>query len=183
VIHINRYIAPLQGDKEKVKTDLAVITSTSEHLSTKVEQRLQWRRDKVRELSVKGHNQRQIATTLKVGLASVNEDLLYLRRQAKENISRYIEEYLPAEYESCLDGLNDILQEAWTLSTDVDSDKRERMQALSLAKECYAMKLDLLSSATVVDRAVKFVDRNRIIMTQKKKPAINDIAESIEDSR
>jgi hypothetical protein len=32
-------------------------------LSTKVEQRLQWRRDKVRELSVKGYNQRQIATT------------------------------------------------------------------------------------------------------------------------
>jgi len=44
-------------------------------LSTKVEQRLQWRRDKVRELSVKGYNQRQIASTLKIGLASVNEDM------------------------------------------------------------------------------------------------------------
>jgi hypothetical protein len=53
-----------------------------------------------------------------------------------------------------LDGLNAILQEAWNMSTDSDSDKRERMQALSLAKECYAMKLDLLSSATVVDRAI-----------------------------
>jgi len=47
------------------------------------------------------------------------------------------------------------------MSIDAESDKRERMQALSLAKECYAMKLDLLSSATVVDRAIKFVDRNR----------------------
>jgi hypothetical protein len=81
--------------------------------------------------------------------------------KAKEEISKYIEEYLPAEYENCLDGLNDILKEAWTLSTDADSDKRERMQALNLAKECYAMKLDLRSSATVVDRTVKFVDRNR----------------------
>jgi hypothetical protein len=35
------------------------------------------------------------------------------------------------------------------------------MQALTLAKECYAMKLELLSSATVVDRAVRFVDRRR----------------------
>ena len=48
-----------------------------EHLSTRIEQRLQWRRDKVRELSVKGHNQRQIASILRVGLGSVNEDLQY----------------------------------------------------------------------------------------------------------
>ena len=128
-------------------------------MSTRVEQRLQWRRDKVRELSVKGHNQRQIAAILKIGLASVNEDLQYLRNKAKTNIAKYIDEYLPAEYENCLDGLNNILTEAWNMSADEESDKRERMQALALAKECYAMKLDLLSSATVVDRAVQFVDR------------------------
>jgi hypothetical protein len=28
-------------------------------------------------------------------------------------------------------------------------DKREKIQALSLAKECYSMKLDLLTNATV----------------------------------
>jgi hypothetical protein len=128
-------------------------------LSTKVEQRLQWRRDKVRELSVKGYTQRQIASILKVNLTSVNEDLQYLRQQSKQNISRYIDEYLPAEYENCLDGLNNILTEAWQMS--LSGEKRERMQALTLAKECYAMKLDLLSSATVIDRAVKFVDNHR----------------------
>lgn len=43
----------------------------------------------------------------------------------------------------------------------LDGEKRERVQALSLAKECYSMKLDLLSSATVIDRAVKFVENHR----------------------
>ena len=155
-------------------------------MSTKVEQRLQWRRDKVRELSVKGHNQRQIASILKVGLASVNEDLQYLRQQAKQNITKYIDECLPAEYENCLEGLNNIMTEAWQMS--LDGDKRERMQALSLAKECYAMKIDLLSDATVVDRAVKFVDRHkdsgRGFIPQNGKVAIdNDTAESIQDIR
>ncbi len=70
--------------------------------------------------------------------------------QTKASISKYIEEYLPAEYENCLDGLNDILQEGWAISTSADSDNKERMQALSLAKECYTMKLGLLSSAPVV---------------------------------
>jgi hypothetical protein len=36
-------------------------------------------------------------------------------------------------------------------------DKREKMQALSLAKDCYSMKLDLLTNATVVDDAIRFV--------------------------
>jgi hypothetical protein len=44
----------------------------------------------------------------------------------------------------------------------------ERILALSLAKEYYAMNLDLLSSATVIDRAVKFVDRNRGLIPQNK---------------
>ena len=74
-----------------------IIIVEVEHLSTRIEQRLQWRRDKVRELSVKGHNQRQMASILRVGVGSVNEDLQYLRRQAKQNISKYIDEYLPTE--------------------------------------------------------------------------------------
>jgi hypothetical protein len=128
----------------------------------------------VRELSVKGHNQRQIASILKVCLASVNEDLQYLRQQAKQNITQYINEYLPAEYENCLDGLNNILTEAWQMS--LEGEMKERMQALSLAKECYAMKLDLLSSATVIDRAVKFVERNRGFIHQSKELVIDDSA-------
>ena len=81
-------------------------------MSTKVEQRLQWRRDKVRELSVKGYSQRHITTILKVGLASVNEDLQYITARARDHIRYNIDEYLPAEYENCLDGLNNILTEA-----------------------------------------------------------------------
>jgi hypothetical protein len=38
---------------------------------------------------------------------------------------------------------------------------REKIQALSLAKECYSMKLDLLTNATVVDDAIRFVSSNQ----------------------
>jgi hypothetical protein len=37
---------------------------------------------------------------------------------------------------------------------------REKIQALSLARECYSMKLDLLTNATVVNDAMKFVSSN-----------------------
>jgi hypothetical protein len=35
--------------------------------------------------------------------------------------------------------------------------KREKIHALSLAKECYSMKLDLLTNATVVGDAMRFL--------------------------
>jgi hypothetical protein len=64
-----------------------------------------------------------------------------LRQCAKQNIKRYINERLPEEYEKCLLGLTAILREAWNTANNTE-DKREKIQALSLAKECYSMKLD-----------------------------------------
>jgi hypothetical protein len=120
------------------------------------QQSIQWRRDKVQELSSQGNSQREISKILQVGIGTINRDLTYLRQQAKHNIRRYIDERLPEEYEKCLVGLTAILREAWSTSQQTE-DRREKIQALSLAKECYSMKLDLLTNATVVDDAIRFV--------------------------
>src|SRR4051812_43367150 len=100
-----------------------------------------------------------MASILQVSIGTVNGDLSYLRQQAKSNIRRYIDERLPEEYEKCLVGLTAILREAWNNSQQTE-DKREKIQALSLAKECYSMKLDLLTNATVVNDAIRFVSES-----------------------
>jgi hypothetical protein len=117
------------------------------------------RRSKVAELDSKGHSQPEMASILQVSIGTVNKDLSYLRQQAKSNIKRYIDERLPEEYEKCLVGLTAILREAWNTSQQTE-DRREKIQALSLAKECYSMKLDLLTNATVVDDAIRFVSES-----------------------
>jgi hypothetical protein len=100
-----------------------------------------------------------MASILQVSIGTVNGDLSYLRQQAKSNIRRYIHERLPEEYEKCLVGLTAILREAWNTSQQAE-DRREKIQALSLAKDCYSMKLDLLTNATVVDDAIRFVSES-----------------------
>ena len=151
-----------------------------EHLSSAMEQQnqLQWRRDKVQELCSKGYSQREISQTLQVGLATVNRDISYLRNQAKSNIKRYIDERLPEEYEKCLIGLTAITKEAWNTAANTE-DKREKIQALSLAKDCYSMKMDLLTNATVVDDAIRFVyDRSK----EKLKSSSRDSNEGNKES-
>jgi hypothetical protein len=56
--------------------------------------------------------------------------------------------------------LNAITKEAWTTAQNTE-DKREKIQALSLAKDCYSMKMNLLTNATVVDDAIRFVSERQ----------------------
>jgi len=137
------------------------LSSDMEHHQNQEQQQIQWRRDKVQELCSKGYSQREISQILQVGLATVNRDLSYLRSQAKASFKKYIDERLPEEYEKCLVGLTAITREAWNTAANTE-DKREKIQALSLAKACYSMKLELLTNATVVDDAIKFVSQKSI---------------------
>lgn len=148
------------------------------------QQQIAWRRDMVLDLSSKGLTEREIAKTLNISQTTIHRDIDILRQQARQNISSYIDEQLPTEYQKCLVGITAIMKESWKTAETAESEgnRRDKLQALALAKECYAMKLDLLSSATVIDRAIKFVDRNKGLMPQKTELVIDDTAEPIKNT-
>jgi len=120
-------------------------------------ERVQWRRNKVMELSSQGNSQPEISKILQVGLGTVNRDLSYLRQQSRANIQRYNEQ-LPHEYEKCLMALTEILKESFDISHEPEIERKEKLQALSLIKEVISTKLELLTNCTVVDDVVKFID-------------------------
>jgi hypothetical protein len=110
---------------------------------------------------------------LQVDRSIICRDLSYLRQQSKQKIRTYIDETLPEEYEKCLVGVNFILREACNIAQQAETNKKEKIQALSLAKECYSMKLELLTNATVVDDAMRFVsehhsNNNKRVMSEKE---------------
>ena len=86
--------------------------------------------------------------------------------------------------------INAITKEAWNTATDAE-DKREKLQALSLAKECYSMKLDLLTNATVVDDAIRFVsskskenlNSNEGDKEESKEPAYGEDEDQLEEEQ
>ena len=113
-------------------------------MTIKVERsQIEWRRSKVAQLDSQGHSQPEIAIILQVSIGTVNRDLSILKQQAKDNIKKYIDERLPEEYEKCLVGLTAITKEAWNTAHNTE-DKREKIHALSLAKECYSMNPSLI---------------------------------------
>jgi len=122
---------------------------------------MEWRRNQVLELSSKGLTQSDIARTLQVNVSTICRDIYFLTQQSKENIRKYIDERLPAEYERCLVGLTSILKEAWITAAKTE-DKREKLQALSLAKECCPCLLVCILSASSgsIDKDICFSQFN-----------------------
>jgi predicted transcriptional regulator len=120
---------------------------TSVKMNQNKDSSIGWRRSKVQELLVKGYNHYEIASILQVSRPTITRDVRYLSECAKQNVKKYIEERLPEEYEKCFVGLTVITKEAWNTSQQTE-DKRKKILALSLAKECYSMKLDLLTNVT-----------------------------------
>ena len=93
------------------------------------------------------------------------------------NICRNIEE--PSGVKSCLIGLNAILSKTWDITNNPHTSERDRLQAISISIQAYNMKIDLLSNATVVERAVHFVDKG--LTQQNEELAIDGTAEPIEN--
>jgi hypothetical protein len=143
-------------------------------------QTLEWRRSKVLELSSEGRSQSEISRILQVSVATINTDMQYLKQEAKEKIRRYIDDQLPFEYHKCLVGLDAIVCKMSDIVNNEESDSRDVLQATSVKMQAYAMKIDLLSNATVIDRAINFVDRNRGLMTQNKEVTIDNSSVSHE---
>jgi hypothetical protein len=99
---------------------------------------------------------------LQVSKSTIGEDVIFLRQEAKQNISNYINDRLPYEFEQCVVGISKILRHVLKITDDDTINTREKMKALSLAKDCYAVKLNLLGNAGVINSAM----RNRYTVTE-----------------
>jgi hypothetical protein len=138
---------------------------------------VEWRREKVLLLVSQGYSQRDIAGQIKVSVGTVNKDLSYLREQARENIKKYVDEKIPEEYEKCLTGLNSILRESWSMSNTA-VDKREKIEALKLARDCYSMRLDLLTNSNVINDSIRFIEKSK----NNEKENLSNKKENIDQS-
>jgi hypothetical protein len=124
---------------------------------------LQCRRDKVIELYSEARNQREIAKILKINQPTIHRDLQYERQRIKNRLETYLDEHFPFEHNVCTVGVNKILRRAWDIAAASNIPHSQVMQALSLAKDCYRMKLELLDSETIIDKAIEFVESRKEI--------------------
>jgi hypothetical protein len=126
-----------------------------QHLISKAQQQqIDWRRDRVLELSSQGFSQSDISTALQVDRSIISRDVAYLRRQSHALLAHHIHETIPEEYEKSMNSLRQVLRLTWAIVSKTP-DEKTRLQALTLITECNKYKMDLATSGTIVSEALK----------------------------
>ena len=136
-----------------------------------------WRRNKVQQLLVRGYSQWDVAEELQIDQSTVSRDTQYLRQQAQENLQKHIQQKLPEEYQRCLTGMNQVLKLSWQIANNTPKQNgqdhndnintittggdRTRLQALSLINDCYKYIMDITTNGVVITDAIKFVQTNK----------------------
>src|SRR5262245_8296101 len=120
------------------------------------QQQIEWRRDRILELSSQGFNQSDIATVLQVAKSIVSKDMAYIKRQSQERLTNHIHETIPAEYEKAMNSLNQVLRLTWSI-VGKTPDEKTRLQALSLVAEVNKYRIDLATDGTIVSDALKSI--------------------------
>ena len=65
--------------------------------SNKKGEMVDWRRNKVQQLLVRGYSQRNVAEELQIDQSTVSRDIQYLRQQAQKNLQKHIQQKLPED--------------------------------------------------------------------------------------
>jgi IS30 family transposase len=138
------------------------------------QKQIEWRRSQVLSLSAEDYTVREIAQKLQVGHSTVDNDLLYLRKQAQENLQKHIHEVVPEEYQKCMVGMKQNLKHVLEIG-QAATDPKIKLEARHIANDCYRYIMDLCTNAGIVNEALKFVTQS-----QQKIDTLQKIDERIE---
>jgi hypothetical protein len=116
-------------------------------------------------LLTKGYSLRQASSILHVSVPTLSNDHKALRLYFKEQMATYIDHRLPELWESTLNNLHMVMQSVHKIVDDPETSTHDKLQALSLLESCSSTKLNLISDATVIQEALRFVDaaKQRIV--------------------
>jgi len=108
------------------------------------------RRKEVAQMLAQGHNETEIAQILGVHVSTISRDVKFLKKLSKRFVFDLAKGDLTYYYKQCIDGMDEIRREAWSLykygdwSQGIHLTVKEKIAALRLLKDCDEAKFALL---------------------------------------
>jgi hypothetical protein len=74
-----------------------------------------------------------------------------------------------------MNGINQVLKQAWQISQSQDIKKEDKLAALSLANNCYKFIIELTTNGVVITDAIKYVQGQMDHLNKTEKVLLQDI--------
>ncbi len=148
-----------------------VINPRADITAKKYRQQIEWRRNKVKEMLIRGYSQYEISNTLRISQPTISRDIHYLYQEKKRRQKKHGDE-LFLELRNTVAGLSELVKKSWTIVDDAKTDYKERMKAMSLIMQCYDKKLELLNLEPEINNYKEYVDgiinkENELLVKEK----------------
>ena len=104
---------------------------------------IEWRRNKVRQLLLRGNTQLEISRTLDISQPTISREIDYIKSKyitnSKNTYRRLSEEYINISL-----GTDEMIKNSWKIIDDNRTNVRSRLKAMTVIKECYKYKMEML---------------------------------------
>jgi predicted transcriptional regulator len=127
---------PRTQDKEYVRSGITL---------KKYRNQIAWRRSKVKELLIRRYAQYEMANLLHISQPTISRDIKYIQKEIKKSTENY-GEHLFEIYRNTLLGLDEAIKKLWTIIDSPKTDGKEKVKAITLIREYYRERLDLIRS-------------------------------------
>jgi predicted transcriptional regulator len=109
----------------------------------KYKKQIEWRRNKVKELLIRGYSQYEISNILHISQPTISRDINNIYEHKEKRQKKYGKD-LVLEVQNTLAGLAELIKKSWTTVDDPKTESKEKMKAISFIMQCYNNRLDLL---------------------------------------
>src|SRR5215204_7043380 len=106
---------------------------------------IEWRRNKVRQLLLRGNTQSEISRTLHISQPTISRDIDYIRSKYITN-SKNTYRRLSEEYINISMGIDEMIKNSWKIVDDNRTNVKSSLKAMSVIKECYKYKTEMLGT-------------------------------------
>jgi predicted transcriptional regulator len=128
----------------------------------KYRNQISWRRNKVKELLTRGYAQYEIANLLHISQPTISGDKHYIQKELRKSTANYAE-HLFEIYRNTLLGLDETIEKLWQIIDSPRTDSKERIKAITLLKECYNERLQLIRSEPSLVHQKKQMDTLKLL--------------------
>jgi predicted transcriptional regulator len=132
----------------------------------KYQKQIDWRRNKVRELLIRGYSQYEISNSLHLSQPTISRDIDFIRNPTNNAVKTKDLSYLYYyELQNALDGIQELMKILWLLIDNPKIEVKERMKAIKLMLYCYNMRFGLIDTEPLIKR---FSDREEKVKSDEE---------------
>src|SRR5215212_8224193 len=127
----------------------------------KYQNQMAWRRNKVKELLTRGYAQYEIANVLHISQPTISRDIHYIKKEIRKSAENYAE-HLFEIYRNTLLGVDEVIKKLWVTIDSPRTDAKEKIKAITLIRQCYKDRLELIRSEPSLMQEKKRMDNAKL---------------------